>query len=769
MPTSSEKTFGQGVASFQAGKLNDAEQLFKKVLRHQPKHVGALNLLGVLLTHCKRYAEAEPYVKSALQINSSSDATFHNYGIILKALKRPVEALECLNKALAINNTNVETWNNCGAVLNDLKRYDDAIVKFDRAIKLQPSYSEAFANKAKSLALLRRYDEASAMYEKALTLKPDLAEAWLGRGNISLDRKRYDEARNAYIRALSHKPNFTEARCALASLLLSEGNIASALNQACHALAANETLQSKFVVAACLRSPLLHPGMGDVRELLLRAITEPWGRPAEFASACARFLVLNDAIRDGMTRTTKAWPNLLPAEEPAGLLAQFAGDRLLLALLETTSICDLALERFATSLRFNLLTAARSAAKSCVPEPVLGLYCALARQCFINNYVFAQSNAEIEQAQVLRDALIAGLESGAAIPVLSLVAAAAYGPLHTLPGASALLDRPWPNAVRAVLEQQVRAPIEEQELRVLMPVLTAFNDDVSIKVRDQYEESPYPQWLKTAPADNPQTVDVHMRERFPLSRFVALNRTGDIDILIAGCGTGQNSIDTARRFDAAQVLAIDLSLSSLCYAQRQTHCLGLSNILYAQADIMKLSSIGRAFDVIESSGVLHHLADPLAGWQALLSILRPNGLMLLGFYSEIARRDVVGARNFIAARGYHPTADDMRRCRQELFDCADGTPIKNVIGFRDFFNLNEFRDLLFHSQEHRMTIPQIASFIAENDLQFLGFETDLATARNYARQFPADVAMTDLAQWHRYETDNPLTFRQMYQFWVQRK
>jgi 2-polyprenyl-3-methyl-5-hydroxy-6-metoxy-1,4-benzoquinol methylase len=125
------------------------------------------------------------------------------------------------------------------------------------------------------------------------------------------------------------------------------------------------------------------------------------------------------------------------------------------------------------------------------------------------------------------------------------------------------------------------------------------------------------------------------------------------------------------------VLAVDLSLTSLCFAQRQTRALGLTNIDYAQADILRLPSIGRMFDMIDATGVLHHLADPFAGWRALLSMLRPGGLMSLGLYSEIARRDIVYTRDFIAERGYRPTAEDIRRCRQELFYYTDRAPIKN--------------------------------------------------------------------------------------------
>ena len=448
-------------------------------------------------------------------------------------------------------------------------------------------------------------------------------------------------------------------------------------------------------------------------------------------------------------------------------VAAIARDELLRTLLEVTPVCDAGLERFATALRSVLLATARSA-DSAVPEPVLDLYGALARQCFINSYVFDHSDAEIEQARALRETLLAALASGTSVPALLPVAVAAYFPLYTVPGAERLLDRTWAQPVNAVLIQQVREPIEERRLRASMPILTTVDDAVSMQVRDQYEQHPYPQWVKTVFAGEPRFVGEYIRRTFPHSPLVEPGPTGAVDLLVAGCGTGQHSIETALQFKDAQVLAVDLSLASLSYAQRQTSALGLNTIHYAQADLMKLPSLGRAFDVIESIGVLHHLADPWAGWRALISILRPGGLMRLGFYSDIARAMFSAARELIARQGQGRTDDDIRRFRQQVFDCADGAPLKNVLFSRDFFSLSECRDLLFHAQEHRLTLPEIAAFIGENGLRFIGFELDLPAKRNYARQFPDDVAMTDLMQWHRYETDNPRTFLSMYQFWVQK-
>ena len=359
--------------------------------------------------------------------------------------------------------------------------------------------------------------------------------------------------------------------------------------------------------------------------------------------------------------------------------------------------------------------------------------------------------------------------AGRAFLALSLVAVAAYVPLHTLPGAESLLDRPWPGAVTALLAQQVRAPLEERRLRASIPALTAIEDGVSVQVRGQYEQDPYPQWVRTVTTGKPETADAFGGTWCPQSPSTLPGDNDGVDILVAGCGTGQHPIETTQRFKAARVLAVDLSLTSLCYAYRQTRALGLDTINTPRSIPAKLPSTGRMFDIIESSGVLHHLADPFAGWRALISMLRPGGIMLIGLYSAIARRDIAAARDFIAARGYHPTADDIRRCRQELLDCADGTPLENVTVRADFFSVSECRDLLFHIQEHRLNLPEIASFIAESNLQFLGFDLDPQTRRNYGRRFPGDIAMTALEQWHLFETDNPRTFINMYQFWVQKK
>ena len=111
--------------------------------------------------------------------------------------------------------------------------------------------------------------------------------------------------------------------------------------------------------------------------------------------------------------------------------------------------------------------------------------------------------------------------------------------------------------------------------RDAIPHLTAITGEIETAVRQQYEENPYPRWVVPPSPPTAVTVDEYLRSRFPLAPFRPLGDRGGIDVLVAGCGTGEHSIGTARRYKSVKVLAIDLSLSSLTYAKRKTRELGL--------------------------------------------------------------------------------------------------------------------------------------------------------------------------------------------------
>jgi 2-polyprenyl-3-methyl-5-hydroxy-6-metoxy-1,4-benzoquinol methylase len=397
----------------------------------------------------------------------------------------------------------------------------------------------------------------------------------------------------------------------------------------------------------------------------------------------------------------------------------------------------------------------------------LGFYAAHCQQCFVNEYIFDCDDREMILAVARRTELLARLDANAVVAPLLLLAVAAYFPLYTLRGANRLLDSNYPKPVDAVLRQQIREPLEEQELRAGIPCLTPITEGVSEEVRSQYEHNPYPRWVKMPRHEQSPCFNEALRGYLPFGPFNPMADDCAPEVLIAGCGTGSHPILTSQRFRGVRVLAIDLSLSSISYAKRKTQELGITNIEYAQADILKLGGLARTFDIIESVGVLHHMADPFAGWRTLLSLLRPGGFMLLGFYSELARRDVVKARELIAARGYASTLEDIRRFRRDLARNPD-VELQNLSERPDFYSTSDCRDLLFHVQEHRLTIPQIQSFLGDSGLHFLGFELERSVLEKYRARYTGDPSCTDLNNWASFEADSPDTFAGMYKFWIQR-
>jgi len=545
----------------------------------------------------------------------------------------------------------------------------------------------------------------------------------------SQQQNQLQDATRLYKRLLALKPDHAEASNNLGCVLQAQGKLTEASARFAHALS-------------------LMPQLFD-----------------QFSRVCATLVAVLPPIGEAIRQTAAAWPIRLTVDRLFGSsgLATIADDPLLLCILQSIPIRDVALERVLTSLRLSLLDAAADGKPA--NEATLAFCCALAMQCFINEYVFATTPDEDAQVDRLKAALADAIASGAAIAPICLAAIAMYQPLHILPNGQALLDRIWPPQVDDVLTQQQREPWQERKLRSSIARLTPIEDDVSQHVRQQYEENPYPRWVNVAGGGAPSTINRYLRDMSPTATFAPLAKTEALEVLVAGCGTGWHATGIAQRYQDAQVLAVDLSLSSLCYAKRKTPAPLSERITYAQGDILKLGAIGRSFDVIDAGGVLHHMADPLEGWRILLTLLRSGGVMHLGLYSELGRSDVVAARRFIAERGYSPIAADIRRCRQDLLE----TPLRRVARFHDFFSTSECRDLLFHVQESRMTIPAIKAFIAGHGLTFIGFEFDQATLQKYRALFADNGwSMCDLDRWHALETKYPDTFSAMYQLWLQK-
>jgi 2-polyprenyl-3-methyl-5-hydroxy-6-metoxy-1,4-benzoquinol methylase len=503
------------------------------------------------------------------------------------------------------------------------------------------------------------------------------------------------------------------------------------------------------------------PPGGSERARLLQALGHPSIQPEEVAGAVAASLT---TMPDYAAWLREARSGVRP-HGPAlhERITRLGNDPLLLALMVSTVVPSAAFERLFTALRRALLAEVDEHLHG--PE-TLRFAVALAIQAFLADYAWVVAEKEARAVERLARRLDEELRSsaGAHAPPQWPALVGAYRPLHRLEQADSFAQAvSWPDPIPTLIRIQVREPFEERALRDRIPQLTPVTDEVSRLVRAQYEENPYPRWVRAR--SNPQRIGLRQLLSGVGLPIPANPSFAAPDVLVAGCGTGLQAIAAAQYFDQAKVLAIDLSLTSLAYACRKTRELGLANIEYAQADILALGASERRFHVIECGGVLHHLADPVAGWRVLTGLLHPGGLMNIGLYSELARTEVVLARDHIARMGYPATADGIRQCRRDLLDLPDDHPLAALRRMRDLFNLSECRDLLFHVQEHRFTLPRIREILDELRLRFIAFnspEHDEA----YRRRFPDDPGMRSLDRWHRFEQDHPAAFAGMYNFLV---
>jgi tetratricopeptide (TPR) repeat protein/2-polyprenyl-3-methyl-5-hydroxy-6-metoxy-1,4-benzoquinol methylase len=747
--------FNAALACHQTGALTEAEQRYRHILERNPRHADSLHNLGLIALQADNAAAAAELIGKAIAVNDRVAEYHYNIALAWRAQNRMDDVATHLERAIALRGDYALAHLNLGNVRREHGRLADAIACYERAIALAPSSAAARFNLANMLSEQGRWDAAIAQYTQALAIEPNHAEAHGNLGTALFTAGRTGDAVSHLERAAALMPDRFEVHEILGKAYMASGDVKSAILAAGRALELKETLPGKTFFAQCLRYGRFTADNGRFRQLSLRALAEGWTHPRDLVAVCISLIALNGAIVECVARANRAWPARLAAAELFGAsgLDALAQDELLRCLLECAPLTEVGFERLLANIRSVMLTAAE--AGGACDERVLGFYCAAARQCYDNDYVYSLADGEADRAQRMRASLEQALVAGRPCSPLWPIAVGAYFPLRTLANAEALLARSWPESVNALLVQQIKEPAEERRLAAAMPALTGIDSEVSRSVRQQYEENPYPRWVKVAlPAKHTLLAD-----RKPAQ---------SPDVLIAGCGTGLSTVTFAQEAPDARILAIDLSLASLGYAKRMALSLGFRNIEFAQADITKLDSLGRTFDFIDVSGVLHHLADPWQGWRVLLSLLRPGGVMQVGLYSKLARRNVVAARALIAERGYRATPEDIRRCREEIVAAEDGSLLKSAATFSDFFTTNECRDLLFHVQEHQMTLPEIKAFLAASGVQFTGFVLDPSTQQRFAARFPEASALTDLDRWHAFETEAPATFSAMYQFFVRK-
>ncbi|MBS0308397.1 MAG: tetratricopeptide repeat protein [Proteobacteria bacterium] len=765
------QALGAALELHQQGRFAEAEPIYRQVLAVAPAHPDALHFCGVLAHQTGRHAEGAELIARSIERQPLDAMSHNNLGDALRALGRYDEALTSFRQALVLQPAFDEVHNNIGETLRAMGRLDAAADSFHAALSRKPEYAEAHSNLGLVHMAQGRLADAEAGFRQALALRPRYARAHLNLATLLRAQGRDAEAVSALEQALQAKPDYPEALQALADLFCAQGSLHLALACCQKVLRlqpdsdAGWRLYAEIIkligVEAVLvvRPPLLLAGLR--RENIDPQNLERIAVAFICADADITPLLEIAALADGRTRIAKMLA--------AGELQAAMSHPLLLAVLEQAVVTDYRLERLLAALRQALLQHARAAAApyTSVQQKFAA---ALALQCFANDYIYAITAQEQQDADVLAAKVAATLTAGQPCSPDCLAALACYQALYRLPAAGSIAVVGWSATMQTVIERQLIQPRQEETIRQTLPRLTAIDDQVSQAVRQQYEENPYPRWRRRGHAGKGQNVRTALQARFPLRRFDDAEHIVTPQILIAGCGTGSDAVQVANSFAAADILAVDMSLSSLSYAKRATQEYGIGGIDFRQADILGLAVLERQFDIVVSSGVLHHMGDPLAGWRVLTDLLRPGGYMNIGLYSRRARHEVNAARAAIQTGGYAATLQDIRRFRADVMDGRCAIDIGSLAQSPDFYSTSACRDLLFHVQEHVFSPLEIQTCIEQLGLELIGFEFSNPEAlRRYHARFPDNPAADVLANWEILETEHAQIFAGMYQFWLRKK
>lgn len=805
------------------GRAEEAEALFRRALSHRPVLPEILGNHASLLARLGRDEEALEQAEQAVALRPRLAGTLHLIGTLHHRAGQPESAIAAFHRVLAVDPGHLDARLRLADSLRVAGHWEEAAtVCRDGLARIanpdDPNRTPLLANLG--AALQSSGDTAGALdaYREALRLSPDLPEVHNNLARLHQETGNPDaaieELRRATAGRPANQPLPLPLRRALLSLLVAAGRTAEAEAEAFGiARTAPEDAELCFGIAAVfLQGGWRDQALPYVRKAIrlapdvprnwiafaeaLRDATTPepdeglradllaaLGRPEVEGSGLAR-AIAGVLMASPVTRTLAALPeNDGPALDDAsralladGSLAGLAEDALLLAHLRAAPVCDPTLERALTRLRRVLLLALTGPGLPDRPS-WRALCAAIAEQCFLNEYVFAETDGEFQVLAVLLRAAEAALDRKEQPPAVLVALLGAYRPLYRWERAAALQALSWPEEIARLLNRQVAEPLAEATIQAELPALTQISHPVSVGVRAQYEENPYPRWMTTGLLPEPVPLPRFLHALFPhaaLPTSPAWNAPGweapgweAPEVLVAGCGTGREAVWAATTMKNAKVLAVDLSRRSLAYATRQSRRLGLTGIEFAQADLLELGTLGRRFDVIHSVGVLHHMEDPVAGLRVLRGLMRPHGVMEVGFYSAAARRPILAARQFIAERGHPPTLDGIRRVRRDILGLPDNHPARAVVHSPDFYGTSACRDLLMHVHELHVTLPWLAGAFETLGLEFLGFRlADPAVAALYRKRFPEDPAMTSLARWDRLEAEHPMIFGGLYQAWV---
>ncbi len=745
-------------------------------------------------SHIKGNIEEAEKGYAAFIKNGFYDADiFSNYALICEAKGELEKAIKLYERCRYNSPNHIFSKLNLSFLYYKLNDYQKAILIIEEAINLKPNLANGYCIRGLILKNLNKYDESKLSLEKAIEIDPNYFDAFINLGLLNKDYNNYNEAEKYYLKAIEINKKSAIAHLNLGACYKEKLEIEKAISHTEIAIELDSKLKHSYLNLATIYNQKgdFNKSLETVKKEI--SINQDCQLSYQLISELIKNIDLLDISNKEMRQILKNifkrkdishrelfgnLNNIIPNQLLENLsnldidlnnskeFNTFTQDKELIKGLSLLIFCSPLWEKVLVNLRKVMLLSYSDNTK--LNKDIINFTIALGSQCFLNEYVYYISKKEKDKLEEIKKSI--DNKHNNQDYKLSLISC--YQSLSSINNEFINLTNYKSNneEFNKLLDLQFRETIIEENISKKIVQLGTISDSISKEVKSQYESNPYPRWRYNSFAKEKKInfLSVINSEIYPnkidSDQFYLTDKK--LNILIAGCGTGIQILE-ASRYSNCEITAIDLSKSSISYAKRKVEEYGMQNINFVEMDLLELTQLNKKFDLIECSGVLHHMEDPRKGLTNLIDCLEAKGFLKLGFYSKYARKEILKARELIKEKDIKPNIDEIRNFRNNVIN-GKIKELNKITNWSDFYSTSMCRDLCFHSQEICYSLIEIKNMIEKANLEFLGFTLSKEIKEKYQRTSKDLDSLKDLKLWDKFEKAYPNSFREMYQFWTRK-
>ena len=722
--------------------------------------------------------------------NGYSDADIiSNYALICEEKGENEKAIRLYEKCAKSFPNHIYSKLNLSFLYYKLNNLEKAEIIIEEAIKLKPSLPNGHCIRGLILKGLDKYDESQLSLEKAIELDKNYFDAYINLGLLNKDSNKYNEAEEYYLKALEINNKSAIAHLNLGACYKEKQDLNKAILHTNMAIEIDNKLENCYLNLATIynqigdykkslsltkkelllhkhselsyqliselikKGEVLNTSEKDNRELLKNLLNR------KDISHRELFGNINSLISKEILEELSIVESKLYENNKFNILIK---DKELVKALSLLIFCSPLWEKVLGNIRKNILL--NYSDKDKISNSIFNFIIGLGSQCFLNEYVYYISTEEKDKLKELKKIINNNKNQDYKLAIISC-----YQSLSSINDEIINLNTYIPNKkeLNNLLNLQFKELNAEKMISKGIKKIGNIKDSTSKEVKNQYELNPYPRWRYNSYAKENKlnflsVINSEISPNTIKPNSVQLTNK-KINILIAGCGTGIQIIE-ASRYSNCEITAIDLSNSSISYAKRKVDEYGLKNINFIEMDLLELTSLNKRFDLIECSGVLHHMNEPSKGLSNLFDVLEPEGFLKLGLYSKYAREEILKARKLIKEKDIKPNIDGIRNFRNDLLN-GEIKEVNEISNWSDFYSTSMCRDLCFHTHENCYTLIEIKNMLKVSNLEFLGFTLSKEIRDKYQIDNKDKDSLKNLELWDKFEKLNPNSFREMYQFW----